>query len=132
MARGICLKAVLTATVLALVRDIGLFSYCVVKAVGRWAMTHMSHAVQPEASRFQQLFPCSSMFRGGFAGPTLALLRCFEGWVLGRRFHKNATAGECRDQAEERRASIRGVRGIPLVCGLEDLSRRLFFIASRA
>ncbi len=36
--------------------------------------------------------------------------------------HKNATVGECRDQAEERRDSVRGVRGIPLVCGLEDLS----------
>ena len=35
---------------------------------------------------------------------------------------KNATVGECRDQAEERRASVRGVRGIPLVCGLEDLA----------
>ncbi len=36
--------------------------------------------------------------------------------------HKNVTVCECRDQAEERRASVRGVRGIPLVCGLEDLS----------
>jgi hypothetical protein len=42
---------------LALIRDIGLFSYCVVKAVGRWAMTHMSHAVQPTASRVRQLSP---------------------------------------------------------------------------
>ncbi len=36
---------------------------------------------------------------------------------------KNATAGECRDQAEERRASVRGVRGIPPVSCLEDLSK---------
>jgi hypothetical protein len=72
------LKAVLIATVLALVRDIGLFSYCVVKAVGRWAMTHMSHAVQPAASRFQQLFPMFFQVLGeALRAPTLAPVAMF-------------------------------------------------------
>ena len=35
----------------------------------------------------------------------------------------NASVGDCGDQAEERRASVRGVRGVPLVCGLEDLAQ---------
>jgi hypothetical protein len=57
VARGICLKAVLIAVCLAFVRAIGLFSYFGVKAVGRWAMTHMSHAVPPAASRVRHLSP---------------------------------------------------------------------------
>jgi hypothetical protein len=72
------LKAVLIATGLALIRDIGLFSYCVVKAVGRWAMTHMSHAVQPAASRFQQLFPVFfHVSRDALRAPTLARVAMF-------------------------------------------------------
>jgi hypothetical protein len=72
------LKAVLIAVGLALVRAIGLFSYCVVKAVGRWAMTHMSHAVPNTASRFHQLF---LMFfhvsSEALQGPTLARVALF-------------------------------------------------------
>lgn len=72
------MKAVLIAVCLALVRDIGLFSSCVVKAVGRWAMTHMSHVVQPAASRFQQLFPMYfHVSREALPAPTLARVAMF-------------------------------------------------------
>jgi hypothetical protein len=65
------------------------------------------------------------MFLGRHYGPDVGLC-CVVlnvGYLVERSSTKNATAGECRDQAEERRDSVRGVRGIPLVCGLEDLSK---------
>lgn len=82
--------------------------------------------------------PCGSTGRKPIPAAFSHVLPCFSGGLTGRDVSpcchvsnvgylvegakKNATVGECRDQAEERRASVRGVRGIPLVCGLEDLS----------
>ncbi|MFN9419004.1 MAG: hypothetical protein ACK578_16140, partial [Pirellula sp.] len=75
---------------------------------------------KPISAAFPRVLPC---FRGGLTGPDVG--PCCDVLIVGylvEGSHKNATAGECRDQAEERRASVRGVRGIPPVCGLEDLS----------
>ncbi len=76
---------------------------------------------QADFSSFSHVLPC---FSGGLTGPDVG--PCCDVLIVGylvEGVHKNATVGECRDQAEERRASVRGVRGIPLVCGLEDLSK---------
>ncbi len=76
---------------------------------------------QADSSSFSHVLPC---FSGGLTGPDVG--PCCDVLNVGylvEGAHKNATVGECRDQAEERRASVRGVRGIPLVCGLEDLSK---------
>ncbi len=75
---------------------------------------------QADSAAFSHVLPC---FFEDLTGPTLG--RCclvLNVGYLVEVVHKNATVGECRDQAEERRVSVRGVRGIPLVCGLEDLS----------
>ncbi len=64
------------------------------------------------------------MFLGMPYGPRLwPVLRCFDCWVLGRRFPQERDCGRVSRPTKERRASVRGVRGIPLVCGLEDLSK---------
>ena len=75
---------------------------------------------KPISAAFSLVLPC---FSGGPTGPDVGpyCLVLNVGYLV-EVVHKNATVGECRDQAEERRASVRGVRGIPLVCGLEDLS----------
>jgi hypothetical protein len=77
--------------------------------------------LKPISAAFSHVLPC---FSGGLTGPDVGPCCDFlnVGYLV-EGSHKNATAGECRDQAEERRASVRGVRGIPLVCGLEDLSK---------
>jgi hypothetical protein len=75
---------------------------------------------KPISAAFSHVLPC---FSGGLTGPDVG--PCCDVLNIGylvEGVHKNATVGECRDQAEERRASVRGVRGIPLVCGLEDLA----------
>ncbi len=76
---------------------------------------------KPISAAFPHVLPC---FRGGLTGPDVG--PCCDilnvGYLV-EGVHKNATVGECRDQAEERRVRVRGVRGIPLVCGLEDLSK---------
>ncbi len=77
--------------------------------------------LKPISAAFSHVLPC---FSGGLTGPDVGPCCDFlnVGYLV-ESSHKNATAGERRDQAEERRASVRGVRGIPLVCGLEDLSK---------
>ncbi len=75
---------------------------------------------KPISAAFSHVLPC---FSGGLTGPNVG--PCCDVLNVGSLVegaHKNATVGECRDQAEEHRASVRGVRGIPPVCGLEDLS----------
>ncbi len=63
-------------------------------------MTHMSHAVQTAASRFQ--LALSPMFfhvsREALRGPTLARVAMFRLLYLVEGVHKNVTVGECRDQ----------------------------------
>jgi len=75
---------------------------------------------KPIPAAFSHVLPC---FSGGSTGPDVSP-RCD---VLNVGYsvegvHKNATVGACRDQSEEHRGSVRGVRGILLACGLEDLS----------
>ncbi len=76
---------------------------------------------QAESASFLHVLRC---FLGGLAGPDVG--PCCDVLNVGYLVEgaKNyATVDECRDQAEERRDSVRSVRGIPLVCGLEDLSK---------
>ncbi len=75
---------------------------------------------KPISAAFSDVLPCFfEDLTGPDVGPCCLVLNV---GCLVEVVHKNPTVGECRDQAEERRASVRGVRGIPLVCGLEDLS----------
>ncbi|MFN9418683.1 MAG: hypothetical protein ACK578_14515, partial [Pirellula sp.] len=75
---------------------------------------------KPISAAFPRVLPFfSGCLTGPDVGPCCDVLNIA---YLVEGVHKNATEGECRDQAEERRASVRGVRGIPPVCGLEDLS----------
>ncbi len=60
------------------------------------------------------------------------MLRWFDCWVLVEGSPKNEVCGRVSRPSEERALPIRGVRGFPLVCGLEDLSKAAVFIASRA
>jgi hypothetical protein len=92
-----------------------------------WSMGNDTHEPcgsidsKPIPPAFSHVLPC---FLGGLTGHDVG--PCCDALNVGDLVEgsdKNATAGECRDQAEERRASVRGVRGIPLVCGLEDLSK---------
>jgi hypothetical protein len=93
---------------------------------GGWSLGDDTHEPcgskhsKPVPAAFPNVLPC---FSGDLTGPNVG--PCCDVLNVGSLVegaHKNATVGERRDQAEERRASVRGVRGIPLVCGLEDLS----------
>ncbi len=99
-----------------------------------YALTHMEPCKRENIKSITAAFPHAFDFL--FTCPTApnvgvsrVLFHVGSLFACGR---KNATVGKCHDQSQERRVSVRAVRGIPLPCGLDDISNAAVYLDSLA